>query len=402
MSVSFRRWSTIGATLVVCSVLTLLVVGREIRLRLDSAYKGYPGSYTKLLLRPGTSARAAAQQLQEAGVVESATTLVLWLRWKDWADRIHSGEYRFEGSISVVEVADMITRGRVLMYPVTIPEGSDRWQVAAALERAGFGSREAALRAMLRTELIADLDTDAETLEGYVFPDTYMAPRTATTEGLIELMVTHFRSIWTAARQARAQELGMTVREVVTLASMVEAEVTQADERSLVSGVFPQSSGTAHAAAVRPDPVVCPAFEWSQRPQHPPTRFRAQVTVQYLPRRRPANGPYRQSGRREPGRCPVAGRCGVPLLCVSQRRQPRLFSHAAGAQPHGQPVSAVSELRSRSLVGSGVAARYRFGLVVSETNADVTSRLLEGAMEALREHGGDCGKHLRGAGAWSL
>ena len=238
MSVSFRRWSTIGATLVVCSVLTLLVVGREIRLRLDSAYKGYPGSYTKLLLRPGTSARAAAQQLQEAGVVESATTLVLWLRWKDWADRIHSGEYRFEGSISVVEVADMITRGRVLMYPVTIPEGSDRWQVAAALERAGFGSREAALRAMLRTELIADLDTDAETLEGYVFPDTYMAPRTATTEGLIELMVTHFRSIWTAARQARAQELGMTVREVVTLASMVEAEVTQADERSLVSGVF--------------------------------------------------------------------------------------------------------------------------------------------------------------------
>jgi len=135
-------------------------------------------------------------------------------------------------------VAGTLTTGRGLLRPVTVPEGSTRWEVARAVERAGFGSYAAALAATERSELIADLDPEAVTLEGYLYPETYMAAASDGPDEIIEAMVGRFRSHWTAQRRSGAARVGLGLRQLVTLASIVEAETPASYERALVSAVF--------------------------------------------------------------------------------------------------------------------------------------------------------------------
>jgi len=184
------------------------------------------------------TARTLARRLADAGVVAEAEDLVWWLWWTERAADVQAGEYRFDEPVSVRQVADVITQGRVRLYPVTLPEGSTRWQAAEAIAAAGFGPPAEALAASERVELIADLDPVADTLEGYLFPETYLVPAATSPEAIVELMVRAFRGVWTRDRADRAQELGWELRDVVILASLIEAETTSPAERPLVSSVF--------------------------------------------------------------------------------------------------------------------------------------------------------------------
>lgn len=206
--------------------------------RLTSPWRAWEGDHVDVVVEEGMSASRAAERLAEAGVLRDARLLVWWLWWTDRTSGIHAGEYRFQEARSVLEIADILASGRVRLLPVTIPEGSTRWQVARALASAGFGDYEGALRATEAVELVADLDPEATTLEGYLYPETYMAPVSHGAEDLVRAMVQRFRRIWTEERQARARELGLGVREAVILASIVEAETPAAEERPVVSAVF--------------------------------------------------------------------------------------------------------------------------------------------------------------------
>jgi UPF0755 protein len=186
----------------------------------------------------GASAATVGDSLVDAGVIEDGRLFVGWLRWTERTGAIRAGEYRFDRPRSVRAVADVLVEGRVLLRPVTIPEGSMRWEVARAIERAGFGDYSAALAATTRIELIADLDPAATTLEGYLYPETYMAAGSDGPEEIVEAMVARFRGHWDAERRAAAARLGLGIRQVVTLASIVEAETPAGYERALVSAVF--------------------------------------------------------------------------------------------------------------------------------------------------------------------
>ncbi len=191
-----------------------------------------------LQISPGMSAGVVAQELEWLGVIPRARTFRWWLWWTDKAGSIQAGEYRFEGPLSPVEIAEIVTRGRVRMYPVTLVEGATRWQIAEAISGAGFADPASALDATEHVELIADLDPEATTLEGYVYPETYLVPAGTTALELIEMAVKRFRDVWTQERQRRADELGSSLREVVILASLIEAETPTAEERPVVSAVF--------------------------------------------------------------------------------------------------------------------------------------------------------------------
>ncbi len=206
--------------------------------RLDQPYFGATGEVADVEIEVGMAARELARRLAAAGVVAEARDLVWWLWWTDRAGDVQAGEYRFATPASVRQVADVITEGRVRLYPVTLPEGSTRWQAATAIAAAGFGTVDEALAASERVELIADLDPDADTLEGYLFPETYMVPAATSPAEIVEFMVRAFRGAWSAERAARATSLGMGMRDVVILASLIEAETPSAEERELVSAVF--------------------------------------------------------------------------------------------------------------------------------------------------------------------
>lgn len=201
-------------------------------------YRGWQGDEVVVEISRGTTAWKAAEKLAAAGVVERPSALAWWLRWRGEAGRIHAGPYRFREAKTVAEVASMLVEGRVALEQVVVPEGFTRWQVARALADVGFGPYERALAATARGELVADLDPRAETLEGYLFPDTYRASRGTPVEELVERMVETFRGLWSAEWRRAAGDTDMSVREVVTLASLVEAEARLDEERELIAAVF--------------------------------------------------------------------------------------------------------------------------------------------------------------------
>ncbi len=190
-----------------------------------------PVSETFVEIAPGSSALRIGQQLEQSGVVRSqfAFDLMRWLR----RGRLKAGEYRFEHPATLMEVYARIARGDVYTKAVTVPEGASIFDIAERLEQAGFGTRQEFLAEQARqTKLVADLDPGAQSLEGYLFPDTYRFARKTTTAQICATMVRRFHQ--------EAAQLGLkeNVHEVVTMASLVERETAVDTERPLVASVF--------------------------------------------------------------------------------------------------------------------------------------------------------------------
>lgn len=233
-----RRYATpVLLVMIVAYVSIRLAAGATVAV-LDKPYDGNAGAAVDLGISPGVSAGEVGVLLQERGVIRSARSLRWWMRWSGTAGEIHTGQYRFQGSASLRQVIEVITEGRVLLASITVLEGATRWQVAEALSTAGFGTYEEAWEATGNVSLIFDLDVEATDLEGYLFPDTYHAPHGAGSADIVGMMVERFRQVWTASREAQAEAAGLRIREVLTMASLVEAETGQAAERALVSGVY--------------------------------------------------------------------------------------------------------------------------------------------------------------------
>jgi UPF0755 protein len=201
---------------------------------------------------PGSSTARIGQQLEAAGVVRSRYVFELVRLWK--RGTLRAGEYRFDHPAPVVDVYARVARGDVFTRTVTIPEGANLFDVAARLEQAGFGPRQEFLRsAAQQTSLVADLDPEAKSLEGYLFPDTYHLARKATPEQICATMVRRFRAV--------AGQLGLkeNVHSVVTMASLVERETAVEDERPLVASVL--SNRLAKGMPLMTDPAVIYGLE---------------------------------------------------------------------------------------------------------------------------------------------
>jgi len=232
-----RTLVVLTAMLVVLYVAARLTSG-AVEAWIEEPFDGAAGRTVLIEVPRGATAGEVAQALAAEGVIRDPRMLQWWLRATGRAGQVQAGNYEFSGASSIREVAEVLLRGRVILRAVTTPEGSTRWQVAEAVAAAGFGTYDEALEATTRAELIADLDPQAVDLEGYLFPDTYMAPERAAAADVIEMMVERFRRAWTASRQALAVGRGMSAREVVTLASLVETEAAVAHERPLVAAVY--------------------------------------------------------------------------------------------------------------------------------------------------------------------
>ncbi len=196
------------------------------------------GALGMVEIEPGNSVVAIGRRLVDAGVVKDLSTF-RWAVWRSGATRrLQAGEYRFDRPLSAREVVDKIARGDVHLRPITFPEGLTIRAMAALFEQGGHGTADAFVAAASAADLVADLDPEAPDLEGYLFPDTYALPRGATASRLVDLMVARFRESFDLALRGAAAERGLTVRQALTLASLVEKETARADERALVSAVY--------------------------------------------------------------------------------------------------------------------------------------------------------------------
>lgn len=210
-------------------------------------------------IEPGSSVVAIGRRLVDAGVVKDLRTF-RWAVWRGGATRrLQAGEYRFDRPLNARAVVDKIARGEVHLRPVTFPEGLTVRAMAALFERGGHGTADAFVAAASAVELVADLDPEAPDLEGYLFPDTYALPRGAPASRLVGLMVARFREAFDPALGEAAAARGLTVRQAVTLASLVEKETARADERALVSAVY--HNRLRRRMLLQCDPTVIYALE---------------------------------------------------------------------------------------------------------------------------------------------
>jgi peptidoglycan lytic transglycosylase G len=190
-----------------------------------------PSSETFVEIPMRTPTRQIAVLLKKDGIIRSKLAFEAMHLMKDGT--LEAGEYRFDHPAKMAEVYARLQRGDVYTLSVTIPEGSNLFDIARRLQSAGLGPQEAFLTAAhANAHLIADLDPQATDLEGYLFPDTYHFSRHATPTQIQETMVRRFRQV--------AAELGLQGddHDVVTLASLVERETPIPAERPLVASVF--------------------------------------------------------------------------------------------------------------------------------------------------------------------
>ena len=223
-------------------------------------------------IAPGTGTRAIATQLEKTGVLRSRFAFDLLRVVK--GGKLIAGEYRFNRPAAASEVYARMVRGDVYSIPVPIPEGYNIFEIAQAVEAAGLGSREAFLAAELsQTRLIADLSPQATSLEGYLFPDTYRFSRHATPEQMLVAMVKRFRQaaaqVGLIPNSAPGLTSGLASRDsiahFVTLASLVEKEVSQGSERPLVAGVFVNRLAQGIPLATDPSVIYAAQLEGRYR-----------------------------------------------------------------------------------------------------------------------------------------
>lgn len=193
-----------------------------------------PGGEKFILLHTGWSVRHIAQTLQSEGIIRSATAF-LALHYALGKGNLKAGEYRFAAPANAMEVRDRLLRGDVYARTVVVPEGFNLFDIATAVEQAGLGSAGDFIAvAEHDVSLVRDLDPQAKSLEGYLFPDTYQFTRIDTMHDIAAAMVRRFRQT--------AQQIGLSgrpdIHRIVTMASIVEKETAVADERPLVAGVY--------------------------------------------------------------------------------------------------------------------------------------------------------------------
>jgi UPF0755 protein len=230
---------------------------------IHASYQGYDGAERFIDIPPGSGVPEITRRLQDAQVIRDARTFRVALWWSGKGRSLKAGEYRFDRPVSALEVIDRIERGDVYARRLTFPEGLTLREMAALYEAEEFGMASAFIAAANDVSAIRDLDPDAKDLEGYLFPETYAIPRGMPASQVIAAMVGRFRAVYDDALQRRAKEAGLTTRELVTLASLVETETGKAEERPLVAAVY--RNRMRLGMAMQADPTVVYALEKAGR-----------------------------------------------------------------------------------------------------------------------------------------
>jgi UPF0755 protein len=224
------------------AALILLMAGATVVIRMilwaSIPYRGYGASFAIVEIPEGAGAAHAIDLLENHGIIQRSTLTLTYLKLTGRAREIKAGEYYFTRPMSPGEVFDRIIAGDVYYHKVTILEGSRSDEVFNQFVRSGFGREEEYLEAFRDVSLIADLDDEAVDLEGYLFPDTYSLEKGTAPRAIIAKMVARFREVFPPSLIGEAHRHGLSVRQAVTLASLVERETATPEENPLVSSVF--------------------------------------------------------------------------------------------------------------------------------------------------------------------
>lgn len=218
-----------------CAAVLLIAGGAGVWVlsRLNQPYAGFSKPVFIEFAR-GTSTRAMANELASKGVIRERW-LFLAARGLRRTSNLQAGEYKFDKPASPFEVFRRITRGDIYYMELLVPEGFNMFDIAEAVGKLGTMQPEQFLAAAKNPSLVSDLDPDAPSLEGYLFPSTYRIYRHTTAQQICRMMTDEFRAEWRGLVTGNRPK---NVHATITLASLVEREARRPDERVMVASVF--------------------------------------------------------------------------------------------------------------------------------------------------------------------
>jgi UPF0755 protein len=199
---------------------------------------GEPAGEKRVSIRRGSGFEGVLADLEAAGVVRDPLRFRLLARWHGFDRRIKAGEYQFSPALTPLQLLRDLAEGRVVQLRLTIPEGFTLRQIARAVEEAGLASADHFIGAAEDAALAKERGIPADTLEGYLFPDTYFFPRSASARDIADTLLDRFQSVFRDEWRVRAKEMGFSVHEIVTLASIIERETGAPEERPHIASVF--------------------------------------------------------------------------------------------------------------------------------------------------------------------
>jgi peptidoglycan lytic transglycosylase G len=208
----------------------------------------------RVTIPPGANMRVAADSLAKAGVVRGGRLFRIYASLTRSDRDIRAGTYLLHKNSSWSSVLDALRSGKGLVRVVTIPEGFSLSQIAPLLVTKLGQPRDSVDAATRDTTLLHQLDVPTPTLEGYLFPDTYIFPEATTARGAVNAMVRRYEQIWKPAWTARLDTIKMSRNEVMSLAAIVEKEAKIAQERPVIAAVY--LNRMKHGMLLQADPTV--------------------------------------------------------------------------------------------------------------------------------------------------
>lgn len=189
-------------------------------------------------VKRGQSFQSVAENLEQNRLVSNAFFFTIYSRLNKGPQRLKVGEYSLSQTMTPSQVLDVITSGRSVGKPFTVSEGLNVFEIADLYEQSGFGTREEFLKLCFNKEFVKSLLGEGpESLEGYLFPETYQITKFSTTKELLKSMVANFQEAYNfIIPQSKIK--GLSKHQIVTLASIVEKETGAPEERPLISSVF--------------------------------------------------------------------------------------------------------------------------------------------------------------------
>ncbi|ULA62532.1 MAG: Endolytic murein transglycosylase [Nitrospira sp.] len=191
-----------------------------------------------VIIAEGSTFQHVAGLLERERLIKSRSAFVLLGKARAADRKIRPGEYELNPSMAPADILAKLLAGRVVLHAVTIPEGYTMVQIADVLAQHRISDRAEFLHLAKDKSFIQTLGVSAETLEGYLYPDTYRFPRPVPAKEVIRTMVERLNQVVTPEWQARAKEIQWSMHQVLTLASVIEKETGSGEERPQISSVF--------------------------------------------------------------------------------------------------------------------------------------------------------------------
>jgi UPF0755 protein len=195
------------------------------------------GKEETFVVKEGSSLKDVAWDLEQRHLIRSRTLFVLWSRILGYSKGIKSGEYILSASMPPVKILEKLRLGLIQTHIITIPEGYTRRQIADLFHERGLADENEFLTLTKDASVLKRYGVSGSTLEGYLFPDTYLFGRGISPSVIVDTMVKRFWQM-VGPFTDKAKEIGMPMEEIVTLASIVEKETGRPEERPLIASVF--------------------------------------------------------------------------------------------------------------------------------------------------------------------